>query len=116
MATAGRLGAMVQRKSITAKLGAGIYFRAAARAQSIADTVSFNLQPWCTISFFAGRITLSTNGFKKRGFELRPITSGLPPSPDILGVRRNVSNVPKSDISPVGLSSDLSYNPIEVGL
>jgi hypothetical protein len=32
---------MVQGKSITAKLGAGIYFRAAARAQSIADTVFF---------------------------------------------------------------------------
>jgi hypothetical protein len=33
---------MVQRKSITAKLGAGNYFHATVRAQSIADTVSFN--------------------------------------------------------------------------
>ena len=38
----GHLGAMVQGKSITAKLGAGIYFRAAARTQSIADTVFFH--------------------------------------------------------------------------
>jgi hypothetical protein len=57
---------MVQGKSITAKLGAGIYFRAAARAQSIADTVFFRTS-LATVeqdSFFAGRITMSANGSK----------------------------------------------------
>jgi hypothetical protein len=35
-----------------------------------------------------------------RRFELRPVTSGLPLSTDILGDRRHVSNVPDSDSTP----------------
>jgi hypothetical protein len=34
---------------------------------------------------------------QKRRFERRPIASGLPPTPDILGVRRHVSKVPTRD-------------------
>ena len=36
---------------------------------------------------------------QKRRFERRPITSGVPPTPDILGARRHVSKVPDSDIA-----------------
>jgi hypothetical protein len=36
---------------------------------------------------------------QKRRLELRPVTSGLPLSTDILSVRRHVSNVPDSDFS-----------------
>src|SRR5258708_5876005 len=35
---------------------------------------------------------------QKRRFDRRPITSGLPPTPDILSVRRNVSKVPEEDV------------------
>ena len=42
---------------------------------------------------------------QKRGFERRPITSGLPPTTDILGVRRHVSKVPKAGIGAYSITS-----------
>jgi hypothetical protein len=36
---------------------------------------------------------------QKRRFERRPITSGLPPTPDILSVGRHVSKVPQTEVS-----------------
>jgi hypothetical protein len=60
----------------------------------------------------AGRLSglMSESGQKHR-FERRPITSGLPPAPDILRVRRHVSNVPqgavghRSKLTPYSITS-----------
>jgi hypothetical protein len=38
---------------------------------------------------------------QKRRFKRRPITSGLPPTPDILGARQHVSKVPEPEVAVV---------------
>jgi hypothetical protein len=42
---------------------------------------------------------------QKRRFDRLPFTSGLSPSTDIVGVRRHVANVPKSDIDSTTIRS-----------
>ncbi len=53
---------------------------------------------------------------QSRRFGTQPVTSGLPQTTDFARPVRLVRFVQIRDISPVGLPSDLSYNPIEVGL
>jgi hypothetical protein len=36
---------------------------------------------------------------QSRHFDRAPLTSGLPPTPEILSARRHVSNVPKAEVA-----------------